>query len=253
MKKILILLIAIPVFIACSSDDDVNTIPATLTFKFDHNWDGEPFNQDDLGLTTFVNANGDELMIERLRYLVSNIRLYKENGSSTLLQGYQLVDVSSTGSLTFSLNENIPDGDYNFISFTFGFSEQYNTSGIYSDLNSTSWNWPENLGGGYHFLQIDGLYETVEGPQPFNFHMGTARISEGMFEANYAEIFFAQDFTMDGNKTFPIKMNVAEWFKNPNTWDLNEFNTNLMGNYEAQKMMNENAGSVFSLGPVTSP
>jgi hypothetical protein len=42
-------------------------------------------------------------------------------------------------------------------------------------------------------------------------------------------------------------MNLAEWFKNPNTWDLNEFNTGLMGNYNAQKIMNENGQSVFSI------
>ena len=42
-------------------------------------------------------------------------------------------------------------------------------------------------------------------------------------------------------------MNLAEWFKNPNTWALNEFNTGLMGNYTAQKRMNENGQSVFSV------
>ena len=45
-------------------------------------------------------------------------------------------------------------------------------------------------------------------------------------------------------------MNVAEWFKNPNTWNLNQLNTVLMPNFEAQKMMNLNGRSVFSLGEV---
>lgn len=253
MKKILIVLITIPLFIACSSDDDTNNVLATLTFNFSHDWDGEDFNMDDLGLTPYINENGDELMIERLRYLISNIRLYRENGSSTLLQGYQLVDVSLNGSLSFSLTESLPEGDYNLISFTFGFTEEFNVSGLYPDLNSSSWNWPEMLGGGYHFLQMDGTYTTTEGQQPFNYHMGTARISENSFETNYKEVFLTQNFTIDGNKNFQIKMNVAEWFKNPNTWDLSVFNVDLMGNYTAQKLMNENAGSVFSLGPVTSP
>ncbi|MFT5213793.1 MAG: hypothetical protein ACI9WV_001517, partial [Patiriisocius sp.] len=46
-----------------------------------------------------------------------------------------------------------------------------------------------------------------------------------------------------------IKMNLAEWFKNPNTWNLNELNTILMPNFEAQQMMNANGKSVFSLRP----
>jgi hypothetical protein len=48
--------------------------------------------------------------------------------------------------------------------------------------------------------------------------------------------------------TIEIKMNIAEWFKNPNTWNLNELNTILMPNFEAQKMMSANGKSVFSLG-----
>ena len=42
-------------------------------------------------------------------------------------------------------------------------------------------------------------------------------------------------------------MNLAEWFKNPKTWDLNLLNTGLMGNYDAQRKMNENGQSVFSV------
>jgi hypothetical protein len=48
--------------------------------------------------------------------------------------------------------------------------------------------------------------------------------------------------------TIEIKMNIAEWFKNPKTWNLNELNTILMPNFEAQKMMSANGKSVFSLG-----
>ena len=42
-------------------------------------------------------------------------------------------------------------------------------------------------------------------------------------------------------------MNLAEWFKNPNTWDLNAMSTMLMGNYNAQIRMNQNGQSVFSV------
>ena len=44
-----------------------------------------------------------------------------------------------------------------------------------------------------------------------------------------------------------ISVDVAKWFKNPNTWNLNELNQMLMPNYEAQIMMYENGQDVFSL------
>jgi hypothetical protein len=53
------------------------------------------------------------------------------------------------------------------------------------------------------------------------------------------------------NASIEIKMNIAEWFKNPNTWDLNTLNSELMANFEAQKLMNANGKTVFSLGEIT--
>jgi hypothetical protein len=48
-----------------------------------------------------------------------------------------------------------------------------------------------------------------------------------------------------------VKMNVAEWFKNPNQWDLNVLFTVLMPNFDAQLMMNENGQNVFSRGAIS--
>lgn len=255
MKKILFALILIPFLISCSNDDDVQA-NVNITFQFTHNWDGENLSSQNFGEFEFVNENGDVIAIDRLRYLVSNVRLRRQNGEIVrLLQWYQLVDLSNEGSLSISLSEYefLHKGEYIGVLFTLGFNEWENDSGLYSDLNSVSWNWPENLGGGYHFLQMDGDYETPEAPQPFNYHMGTARVEEGVFQANHKQVILTQNFTLAANNTITVKMDVAEWFKNPNTWVLTELNTNLMMNYEAQKMMNENAASVFSLGEITTP
>jgi hypothetical protein len=46
-------------------------------------------------------------------------------------------------------------------------------------------------------------------------------------------------------------MNIAEWFTNPNTWDLNILNTVLMPNFEAQKQMSANGKNVFRVGEIT--
>lgn len=252
MKKVLMLLGIISLVSACSSDDEKSN-NLDLTFKLSHNWDDQNLTFEDFGTTSFTNANGDQVSLDRLRYIISNITFYKEDGETTQLLGYQLFDLSDEESLSFTYNANIPEGNYTVISFTFGLDEQFNVSGAYADLNSVSWNWPENLGGGYHFLQMDGTYETPEGAQPFNYHMGTARVSQNMFEANYRTVFLSSNFTLNQNKSIEFKMNVAEWFKNPHTWDLNELNTELMMNYTAQKMMYDNSGTVFSLGEITTP
>ena len=71
-----------------------------------------------------------------------------------------------------------------------------------------------------------------------------------MFEQNFFNISL-DGFSLTNNAEIEIKMNIAEWFKKPITWDLKVLNVNLMPNYDAQKIMNENGKSVFSLGEIT--
>jgi hypothetical protein len=105
------------------------------------------------------------------------------------------------------------------------------------------------LGGGYHFLQFDGMYNVdTATPSPFNYHNGTAKVSDNVFEQNFVVFEFSTDIHIQsGSPTIEIRMNLAELFKNPITWDLNIYNTSLMPNYDAQIMMQQNMGSVFSI------
>jgi hypothetical protein len=110
------------------------------------------------------------------------------------------------------------------------------------------------LGGGYHFMQLDGKYiDNNNEASGFNYHTIKAvdrtdpdnlKFEDTSFEVNLGTIVVANTTEIE------IKMNLAEWFKNPNTWNLNELNTILMPNFEAQKMMRANGESVFSLGIV---
>jgi len=251
MKKILILLFAIPFIVACSSDDDANTVSVTL--KFSQNWEGNPVTASDLASTVYTNELGDQLNISRLRYLISKMELKNANGDVITLGGFQLVDLSNPETFTFESIAAIAPGVYTF-SFVYGFNEQDNQSGIYPELNQASWNWPDMLGGGYHFLQLDGNYNVNTEPAPFNFHNGTARAGENDFEQNFVVFNFPNTLNINSNtNTIEIKMDISEWFKNPHIWDLNQFNTNLMINYTAQIMMNENAGSVFKIQTISTP
>lgn len=251
MKNIYFLLLAILVVAGCSSDDDNTTDQdANVTFVFTQNWDGTDFTNANLGNTNYTNENGDVLNIERLRYLISNVKLKKANGEIVAFDGYHLVDVSQPGTLSFSPTLDAPLDTYTGISFIFGLEEANNISGAYPDLNAVSWNWPDMLGGGYHFMQMDGNYQTEDSSfAPFNFHHGTARVSEGVFEQNFFEVDLP-GFTITSDIDIEIEMNIAEWFKNPNTWDLNVYNTDLMMNYTAQKLIQQNGATVFSLGTV---
>ena len=255
MKKIATLIALFLTLAACSEDVDDNAVAETnanVSFKFTHNWNDQLLDSSNFENLDLTNENGEVINIDRVRYLISRIELINtDNNLSYVFDGYKFTDLSNEDTYDFSPETNVvPLGNYQ-LKFIWGFNEQDNINGAYPDLNTASWNWPDMLGGGYHFLQFDGMYNVnTTNPAPFNYHNGTARVSEGVFEQNFATITFSESFTISNNATIEVKMNIAQFFTNPNTWDLNVLDTPLMPNYTAQKMMQENVLSVFSLGEI---
>lgn len=248
--KIIKYLILFALFISlngCNDNSDDAKTQGLINLHFTHNWDGLEVTTSDFNDLKFTNENGELMSISKLRYLVSNIILRPTSGENIELNGYILVDMSGT---TSTIIANVPYGTYNSISFTFGFDREDNIDGAYADLNSVSWNWPEMLGGGYHFMQFEGKYDANGTESPFAYHMGTMVLPNGDFGQNFFDVTI-DGFTMSNDIDINIEMNIAEWFKNPITWNLNTYDINLMPNFDAQLMMNQNGQSVFSLGEVS--
>jgi hypothetical protein len=237
---------------AANTDDGSCIYEKNATIIFTQNWAGNSVTKDDFNNTEFLNEAGNLIKISKLRYLISRIVLKKADGTTINFDEYNLIDLSNPSSLTLSPAKPVITGEYTGVTFIYGFNEADNISGAYRDLNDADWNWPTMLGGGYHFMQLDGTFDDATGaPQPFNFHNGTARVSEGVFEQNFIAFNFNENFTVTDNTTIEIKMDISEWFKNPLTWDLNDRSTDLMMNYHAQKDMQSNGATVFSIGEIT--
>ena len=235
---------------SCSKEKD-NTNLST-TFNFTHNWDGIQVSNSDFNTIQYTNANGEVMSIEKLRYLVSKITFSNPTSGVIVIDGYNLVDVTNNSKLFFIPTEDIPEGTYN-ISFTFGFNNDDNAQN-YLDLNSASWNVPEMLGGGYHFMQLEGKFVDNSAIETGYAYHSIRAIDNSGTQPVFQDTFFnvnLGDVTLLNNTTIEVKMNIAEWFKNPNQWDLNTLGNMLMPNFNAQIMMHANGQNVFSLGAIT--
>ncbi|WP_296381921.1 MbnP family protein [Winogradskyella sp.] len=253
MKNLFPFLILAVSLMTCSEDNDDNLNPEiSTTFTFTHNWDGAIVSNTNFNAIQYTNANGELLSIERLRYVISDIKFTSNNNEMTELDVYNLVDVTNANNLSFTPETTIPAGSYT-VSFTFGLDNEDNSEN-YLDLNSESFNVPDMLGGGYHYMQFDGKFiNSSATEQGFNYHAIRATDNPGMNPTFPQDTFFTVnlgiiEITNDIN--IEIEMNIAEWFKNPNLWDLNVLNQMLMPNSLAQIMMYENGQNVFSLGDV---
>ncbi|WP_299115601.1 MbnP family protein [uncultured Winogradskyella sp.] len=255
-KQVLIILVTLGLsFFSCSTDgDSTQNFQVATTFKFTHNWDGAPVTNSDFNTIQYTNENGEMLSIERLRYVISDITFTGAQGEILTFEAHNLVDVTNDNGLLYTLSTLVPIGNYSNVSFTFGLNNTYNT-GNYPDLNAANFNVPDNLGGGYHYMQFDGKYlDTNSDEQGFNYHAIRAVDNPGPNPIFPQDTFFTVNLgpVAIANVTeIEVEADLAEWFKNPNTWDLNIYNQMLMPNSDAQIMMFENGQNVFSLGDVT--
>jgi len=252
LKFNLIILAFTLVFVACEKDNDDNISPVTaVNFKFMHKWEETEVSNSDFNSIQFTNAYGNELSIERLRYLISKIKLTKNTGEVITIDEYNLVDLEDANSLNFSTNQTVAVGSYSDISFVFGFTNEDNTDGTYADLNSATWNVPAMLGGGYHYMQMDGKYINSSNVESgYNYHAIRAVDNPGSNPTFPQDTFFEVslgEITLTGATEITIAMNIAQWFKQPNTWNLNEYNQMLMPNSTAQILMYQNGQNVFNL------
>lgn len=261
MKKIALFFAAALsiVAVSCNSDDDTPEVitPVNVTLNFTHNWDGSTIENADFETTDYVNANGDELTLSKIVYLISDVTFTNSAGESYDAGDYNLVNVREESNLFFTPDIQIPPGDYT-VSFTFGFDDEDNLDGEYPDLNQTSegsWGVPAMLGGGYHYMRLEGRFldssSNITGFQYHAIRANDASTTPITLQDTSIETTLGQ-VTVGDDTTIEVKMNAAEWFKNPNQWDLNALPGMLMPNFDAQIMISENGASVFSLGSITN-
>lgn len=256
-KTALISLLIFALVLSCAEDNDDNpsTNSATINFSFTHNWDDITVTSADFNTIQYTNANGEEMSIEKLRYLISNVTFESANGNTITIPGYNLVDVTNDSDLTYTPTTQIPEGEYTNVFFTFGFNNEDNYNNNYPDLNTALWNVPEMLGGGYHYMQLEGKFiDNTDAEIGYAYHAIRAVDNSNAPNLVFQDTFFNVDLgpmSITNNTTIEIEMNIAQWFKNPNQWDLNLLPNMLMPNFNAQVMMYENGQNVFSLGTVT--
>lgn len=243
-------LLLVILFAQCNSDSEYKIITKPA-INFTHHWNGEPVSNANFNSLQFTNENGSLLSIEKLRYLISNITFYKNGETPITIKGYKLINVGTNENTSYVLETGIPGGTYDNVSFTFGFDSIDNTDGMYPDLNTALWNVPAMLGGGYHFMQLEGKFiNALNAETGYQYHI----IQAVDISAPLSPIFQDTSFTVNlGSVTIGygadinIEMGISEWFKNPNQWNLNTHHTMLMPNFQAQIAMYENGQNVFKL------
>lgn len=231
-KLLLLFMLTAGMFAACKKEKESGTV----TFKMNYAVDGVPLDFDTI---RYQNEAGNHYSVTRLEYYISNITLYKSDGSFFKSDLIQYVNARTASTNEFVL-ENIPNNNYTKITFNVGIDSAHNYS--YS-LPATSFNnnmlWPEPMGGGYHFMKLEGYFEDGSNTPGFATHIGT---NSCLVNINYPE-----NFSVNGNNyNMNLTMNINEWYKNPEIYDFNTDGGYSMGNMMAMMKIVRNGGDIFN-------
>lgn len=233
-----LILVACGALAACGTADDDQ---GAVTVHFDHTVAAADLKREEI---LYTNAAGNEYGVTRLEYIVSDIALETAGGQRVELAAFHYRNAFEH--TTRSLAAEVPGGVYTALHFTFGLDEARNKTGALPSVDSfNNMAWPAPMGGGYHYMRMEGLFRTADGTGAFLTHTGPA----GRADFSFA-VSLPLALTVSGDEwAIAVVMDLNEWYDAPFLYDFND-RAGIMGNADAQQTLRENGVTVFSLGPI---
>ena len=234
------ILFAGTIITSCTSNNNVTPNTVEVDISFTHSVDGNPVQLDQL---IYKNILDQEFSIKTIKYFISGVKLYAEDNSIIELDDIHYIDARTAETLNHIFSQKIPPGNYKGISFIHGLTVEENITGRFPESPESLMEWPVMMGGGYHYMKLEGEYKTPSEESFFNFH-------SGMLDGNPYEVHVDltnQPFTTTGTSVhLNLNMEIQNWFTNPTDWDFVFFGPAIMSNAAAQKIVQDNGADVYS-------
>ena len=212
-------------------------------------------DNDSLRLDTcmYRNAAGNLYEVSDVQFFISHVRLESSSGEMVEIadnQGIHYTDIRIPGTLSWSIADELPAEEYKSITFVFGLEGEQNSTGYFPNPPENNMSWPDVLGGGYHYMKINGRWIDGSGlRQPFNLHSGKIATDSGFADNTFTVTLPLSQFAVGKNSSadLTLLMNVNAWFSNPYLFDFNVFGGSIMQNREAQEVLRANGRDVFGV------
>lgn len=225
----LLLSVTIASLYGCKKDE----LGYVLTVSPHYHVDGQDLTLDTI---MYQDAAGNLYGVNRLRYYLSNFRFVRSDNSEVIADdGVYFMDAREGTEITLP---DVPAGSFKELRFNFGIPADLN---VYGNLPNTSENvgmvWPEQMGGGYHFMKFEGYFSSSTGTDGYAIHVGN--------NACLADISIATPFDVDADGSMTIGFNLNEILANPNTFDMDSGNYT-MGIMPAMLEISANMHNAFT-------
>lgn len=188
-----------------------------------------------------VNAAGNIYSIQKVNFYISNISLKRDDGYLFKSTDLFYIDPSISTKSLIQIG-SIPKGNYTEISFLVGIDSTRNIDfGLSSTIDNLNMAWPTAMGGGYHFMKMEGHYidatSTVRG---YAVHLGKNK--------NLVSPIIIHNLTQQNSShNYSLIFNVDEVFANPYTYNLNVDNNYTMADSSAMLKIKTNMQNAFTI------
>lgn len=228
---------------ACTGEKDEAQIPVpapttgSLKLELIHEVDDKPLAYDTL---LYINAAGNRYSVTRLFYYLSAFRFVPVSGATVYTRDVFYVDASRKQDILLT---GIPAGFYKGFQPVIGIDAALNVHGkLTNSIENINMLWPDEMGGGYHFLKLEGRYDNAQKQiNGFSVHLGTN-------EALVNHQFIPLTFEVSEGKITTIRlfMNLNEWFANDYQFDFNKDGNYTMGIAGLMKLVANNGKDVLT-------
>jgi len=221
-----------------SCDPNDENLNKKILINFSHHVDGQELSSENMNHT---NLAGESYNVKTLKYILSDIRLLGDNKTEILLKDIHYVDIDDASTSFFESNlVELGLSTSYYLSFTFGLDSNMNITNNYvNESFHTTMAWPELMGGGYHYMRLEGAYQNDS--TFYNTHTGPTMGMDYSFS-------FTEGINIDNsieNQEFLLSMNLNNWYQNPNT--INLADGIMMDMPKQMQLMNNGMTDVFYL------
>lgn len=264
--KSVIFLLILATFLGSCKKDKQEEVKSRMLIHFEHKVNGVPLVTDQM---IYTNAAGNVYEVTEVMFFISDLKLHRSDGTvvePATWDDIHYIDTKIPSTFTWNLPGDIPEGVYDSITFTFGISEEKNKIGLFTNPPEVNMAWPDLLGGGFHYLMINGWWlDQDDVRRAYNFHLGIGQIYENDSGQVKDIIGFVQNYftvrpdgpgfvTEDGMLIeATLTMHIENWFQNPHIYDHNQWGGDIMQNQAAMQMGCENGWDVFTVDYTLHP
>lgn len=211
-------------------------------FEIEHKIGSEELKTDS---TWYAHPAGHQYRVTKLEYFISDVVLIGSNGVEYVItDAPHLVDIENQATYSFTTDLEVDEFTVTGVRLTFGIDSVDNTSNSLTSIEEQEMAWPAMMGGGYHYMKFEGVYDSLETSTLKNFKTHTGPTGG---RSNEIDIEVSGNWTITSSSTIVFSLDFNEFYQNPEGYNFDTYGMAIMGNQTAQTKLKMNGSDILSV------